>query len=790
MKGTKCIVLTFVVAFLLSSLIMTANSANPESTDWIPDRQITSITVGQANRPSIATAGDGSLWVAFQLYNTATSCYDIRVAKSTDYGLNWLSIYTYSIGYNLRVPSIAVDPYTNYVYVAFEREFTATDHDIALLRYTGTAWSQIWVANDNNDDFSPSITCENDMGDHPSGGNYVFLTWERRIESQDYVGLMFARSTDGGATWGTAIAVANHGYAIRTEQPSMAFASGPAGHCIYIAFRYRGTDGISNKICVVRSTDEGGSFLVFQDVTPYITNVLREPSIAAVHGGSVVVVAWTYAYSSTDDDISYSYSTDSGVTWSMSYGLATSGSKEMNPHLTVDGMGNTANIQGYIHATYMVLETDGSRTNGMYYSKVYYTTPTSWSPQVQVVDDNAFVAYPPTADRVITTVHNTVPVIVWTDYRNPPYDIYATTLGGKYTFNTSPTGLQVSVDGTPYTAPQSFYWPYLSVHTLSVTSPQGQYVFQSWSDGGAQTHSVTANNLGETTITANFLQNKAYLVVRGSSNQIYYRSYTSGTDVWGSWVQLPGASNDPPAAAVMGSELHIVVRGVSGGQIWHGYVNLNTNAFSGWTLLSGATPSPPTLTANSTHLCLVVRGNNDRIYFRWYTLASHVWSGWWYFPGGSTPDTPAAELMEDNKLQFVVRGSNGNQLWFGTLNTASDAWSGWSLLSGATPSAPVLASVPNYLCLVVRGENNLIYYRWYDVASNSWYTGWFALSDGATSASPTATIVPVETSYMEIAVRGTGSNQIWHGKLEIYSNVWSGWTMVDGSTPSKPVLTS
>jgi hypothetical protein len=282
----------------------------------------------------------------------------------------------------------------------------------------------------------------------------------------------------------------------------------------------------------------------------------------------------------------------------------------------------------------------------------------------------------------------------------------------------------------------------------------------------------------------------AYLAVRGSNNIIYYCTYSAFASTWNSWTALPGSSNDPPAAAVMGSnnarELHIVVRGANS-LIWHGYVNLNTNAFSGWTQLSGTTPSPPTLTANSTHLCLVVRGStNNMIYYRFYTLASRVWSDWAGLPAGTTPDTPAAQLI-DNKLQIVVRSSNGNSIFHGTLDLASNTFSGWNLLDGATPSPPVLTSLSGYLCLVVRGSNSAIYYRWYSLVSSTW-SSWNVLPVGTTPDVPAATITG--DTYLQIVVRGSNYDQLWHGNLNIYTSAWSGWTQVSGTTPSKPVLTS
>jgi hypothetical protein len=76
------------------------------------------------------------------------------------------------------------------------------------------------------------------------------------------------------------------------------------------------------------------------------------------------------------------------------------------------------------------------------------------------------------------------------------------------TVTTSPGNLSITVDGTNYTAPQSFNWVVGSMHTLNTTSPQSgptgsQYVWSSWSQGGAQSQTVTAPS-SSTTYTASF----------------------------------------------------------------------------------------------------------------------------------------------------------------------------------------------------------------------------------------------------------------------------------------------
>lgn len=81
---------------------------------------------------------------------------------------------------------------------------------------------------------------------------------------------------------------------------------------------------------------------------------------------------------------------------------------------------------------------------------------------------------------------------------------------------TAPAGLPVTVDGTQYNAPKNFAqdfdasWAPGSSHSVAVTSPlpsnvadpKARLVFANWSDGGAQTHNVTAGP--NAALTANF----------------------------------------------------------------------------------------------------------------------------------------------------------------------------------------------------------------------------------------------------------------------------------------------
>ncbi len=75
------------------------------------------------------------------------------------------------------------------------------------------------------------------------------------------------------------------------------------------------------------------------------------------------------------------------------------------------------------------------------------------------------------------------------------------------TVQTGLPGLTFAVDGTNYSSAQALNWLYGSSHTIASTSPQSggtgiQYVWNSWNDGGAISHSVTAST--NMTYTANF----------------------------------------------------------------------------------------------------------------------------------------------------------------------------------------------------------------------------------------------------------------------------------------------
>lgn len=76
------------------------------------------------------------------------------------------------------------------------------------------------------------------------------------------------------------------------------------------------------------------------------------------------------------------------------------------------------------------------------------------------------------------------------------------------TIGSNPTGQTFTVDGTTYASTQIFNWTTGSLHAISTVSPQSgttgtRYVFDNWSDAGAQSHTYTVPSTNAT-LTAAF----------------------------------------------------------------------------------------------------------------------------------------------------------------------------------------------------------------------------------------------------------------------------------------------
>ena len=92
----------------------------------------------------------------------------------------------------------------------------------------------------------------------------------------------------------------------------------------------------------------------------------------------------------------------------------------------------------------------------------------------------------------------------------------------------------------------------------------------------------------------------------------------------------------------------------------------------------------------------------------------------------------------------------------------------------------VQSIIPTHIALAVRGSNNGIYWRKYD---GSTWGDWSKLP-GATVDSPG---IAVMDGNLHMVVIGT-NYRLYHGWVDLETDVFSGWSPLSGSTPSIPIL--
>ncbi len=383
----------------------TAGFSPSSPATWTPDKQVAADTYS-TDSPSMSTDSNGHLWMAVECGDSSHEKRGIRLMQSTDRGNTWTHISSIYMAYNLEDPDIAIDPYTDKVYIVYAREFSVgVDWDILYGIHTpgeGTVWGLV-IDNDSDYDYNPSITCEYQYDD----ANYLYVSYTCAIDLDDQ-DLMFARSIDHGQSWVTTKLHGGSDSDVYIES-DITNAEGR----VYLAYRHSADfwDLVGESDIWVDWSASYGSSWVQAKVVDNSPRAVYEPSVAATHGGHTVVVAYMYKYSDNDYDVQYAYSTDSGITWSAYNALANdSGYHEVWPSLTVDGWGFTGNdIYGKIHAVYV------TKDGNLWYRSTDYSTPTAWSPTEKVGDPGTINTYYPAVVAITTQLRRGVwyPCVAW-----------------------------------------------------------------------------------------------------------------------------------------------------------------------------------------------------------------------------------------------------------------------------------------------------------------------------------------------------------------------------------------
>lgn len=221
--------------------------------------------------------------------------------------------------------------------------------DVNAATWTGTSALNSNAGTDAGDDFTPSLA--NDRL-----GNWIAV-WSSYDSLGGTIGtdsdILFAKSTDNGATWSTPSPVNSNAAASDADDYTPVVASDGQGHwiCVWWSFSDLGPNaGVAPTVLYATSADNGSTWSAVASINSSAADAGTEehPTVAS-DGQGGWIAAWGAGNSlggsiGLDSDILYARSSDNGTTWSPIAALnSTAGSDSREdgvPSLSSDGQGN------------------------------------------------------------------------------------------------------------------------------------------------------------------------------------------------------------------------------------------------------------------------------------------------------------------------------------------------------------------------------------------------------------------------------------------------------------------
>jgi len=156
----------------------------------------------------------------------------------------------------------------------------------------------------------------------------------------------------------------------------------------------------------------------------------------------------------------------------------------------------------------------------------------------------------------------------------------------------------------------------------------------------------------------------------------------------------------------------------------------------------------------------------------------------WSMLDGPTPDA-LASASSSSRLYVAARGME-NGIWYRSMDGLG-SWSMWVQVPGFTDVRPAVAVFNNRLYFFCKQQGaNSIWYGYYpltDGAVSGAFSGW-TLLDGPT---PSAVSLAASPDYLYVAARGMDGS-IWHRRMST-GEAWSAWFQIPGYTDVAPAIT-
>ncbi|MFQ6106675.1 MAG: VWA domain-containing protein [Thermoplasmata archaeon] len=308
-----CRLLAFLLPVLMTtSLVVIGHDDNPGvSLNVSFSRPNLNIDDGPANSRNSALAVDGNDVIHAVWSDDRTNYYGIYYSKSTDQGSSWSSsmrIDSAVVGANARMPVIAIDTsggvFDGRVYVVWQ-ESSPTGGIHIYRTYSANSGSS-WAAPSRVDTAQSDALCREPTVAVDSSGDVYVVWFDNRDPSYNHI--FVSKSVDGGATFGVEIQISS-------QDATNAFPCATTmGDKVYVCWREQDLTGFIT-LWIADSADFGSTWTPHVLFAGPVNSISRDLTIAPDTGG-VLHAVWYYQDPSDQKQISYSKSTDEGMTWS------------------------------------------------------------------------------------------------------------------------------------------------------------------------------------------------------------------------------------------------------------------------------------------------------------------------------------------------------------------------------------------------------------------------------------------------------------------------------------------